>query len=159
VIAPAAPARMGTVGESSWVRTRTRAALLLVLLYAAASTARWVQRGAEWPASSAQDEISAYERRFQAARSMIPARGTVGYLGSPEPTGATPSEANAAALLHFRRYLLAQYALAPVLLVENTDPEFVIGNFEVGVLPTAPGGFRVARDFGNGVVLFRRAKP
>jgi hypothetical protein len=150
---------MGNVGESSWVRTRTRAALLLVLLYAAASTARWVQRGAEWPASPAQDEISAYERRFQAARPMIPARGTVGYLGSPEPKGATPSEANAAALLHFRRYLLAQYALAPVLLVENTDPEFVIGNFEVGALPAAPGGFRVARDFGNGVVVFRRAKP
>jgi hypothetical protein len=159
MIAPTAGARMATIREGSWAGTRTRAALLLLLLYAGASTAGWLHRGAEWLARPALDEISAYERRFQAARSVLPPRGMVGYLGSPEPTGATPREANAAALLHFRRYLLAQYALAPVLLVEGTDPEFVVGNFDPAALPAAPAGLRLVRDFGDGVVLFRRGGP
>jgi hypothetical protein len=89
-------------------------------------------------------------------RSALPARGAVGYLGHPKPTGATPTDSNAAALLHFRRYLLAQYSLAPVLLIEGTDHELIVGNFFPGSSPPAPPGFRLVRDFGDGVVLFRR---
>jgi hypothetical protein len=139
--------------------TRTRVALLLLLLYTAASTAQWLQRGAEWPTQASQDEISTYERRFTELRAMLPARGIVGYLGVPAPTDVTPREANAAALLHFRRYLLAQYTLAPVLLNESTKPEFVVGNFDPGAALPAPAGLRVLRDFGNGLVLFRRSGP
>jgi hypothetical protein len=139
--------------------TRTRLALLLVLLYAGASAVQWLQRGAEWPAHSSPDEISTYERRFTELRAMLPARGVVGYLDQPDPAGATPREANAAALLHFRRYLLAQYTLAPVLLKESTEPELVIGNFEPGAALPAPTGLRVDKDFGDGLVLFRRSGP
>jgi hypothetical protein len=133
--------------------------LLLVLVYVGASTVRWLQRGAEWPARPAKDEISAYEHRFQELRSVLPARGVVGYLGDPEPTQATPDQANAAALLHFRRYLLAQYTLAPLLLIESSEPELVIGNFEPGALPPAPPGLQVVRNYGDGVVLFRPSGP
>jgi hypothetical protein len=143
--------------EDSWAGTRIRIALLLVLLYLGASTARWLQRGAEWPATSSQDEISAYEQRFQQLRSVLPTGRLVGYLGHPDPTGPTPREAKAAALLHFRRYLLAQYALAPVVLIESTEPEFVVGNFDPEAQTPAPAGLRVMRDFGDGVVLFRRS--
>jgi hypothetical protein len=149
---PAAP-------EDSWAGTRTRLALLLVLLYAGVSTVRWLHRAAEWPATSSQDEISAYQHRFEELRSVLPTGNVVGYLGHPDPTGPTPREANAAALLHFRRYLLAQYSLAPVVLIESTEPEFVVGNFEPGTETPAPAGMRVMRDFGDGVVLFRRAGP
>ena len=136
--------------------SRSGVALLLILLYAGVSAARWVHRAAARPAASAQDEISAYESRFRQLRSALPARGVVGYLGHPEPTGATPRDSNAAALLHFRRYLLAQYSLAPVLLIESTDHELIVGNFYPESLPPAPPGFRLVRDFGDGVVLFRR---
>jgi hypothetical protein len=139
--------------------SRTRVALLLLLVYAGASTAQWIWRGAEWPARASQDEISTYERRFAELRAMLPARGVVGYLGVPAPTGVTPREANAAALLHFRRYLLAQYTLAPVLLNQSTEPELVVGNFEPGAALPAPAGLRVLRDFGDGLVLFRRSVP
>jgi hypothetical protein len=137
--------------------TRSGVALLLILLYAGVSTARWVRRAAAWPAGSAQDEITAYESRFRLLRSALPPRGVVGYLGHPEPTGPTPEDSNAAALLHFRRYLLAQYSLAPVLLIESTDHELIVGNFDPESLPPAPRGFRLVRDFGDGVLLFRRA--
>jgi hypothetical protein len=139
--------------------TRTRIALLLVLLYAGASTVQWLRRGAEWPAHASQDEISAYEHRFAELRALLPARGVVGYLGHPDPAGVAPREANAAALLHFRRYLLAQYTLAPVLLTESTGPELVVGNFEPGAAFPAPAGLRVIRDLGDGLVLFRRSGP
>ncbi len=56
-----APARMAAVPEGSWPGIGARIALALVLLYAAASTVSWLHQGAEWPARSALDEISAYE--------------------------------------------------------------------------------------------------
>jgi hypothetical protein len=150
---------MAQAADHSWGRTRTRIALLVVLLYAAASTAKWAHRGVEWPARAAQDEVSAYERRFAELRTMLPPRGVVGYLGHPEPTGATPRDSNAAALLHFRRYLLAQYTLSPLLLIESTEPEFVVGNFDPGTGRPTTVGLRVVRDFGDGLVLLRRAGP
>ena len=81
----------------------------------------------------------------------------MGYLGHPEPRGADTRDSTAAALLHFRRYLLAQYALAPVLLVENVEPEFVVGNFDPGTTAVVPPGFQMVRDFGDGLVLLRRS--
>jgi hypothetical protein len=138
---------------------RARIALLLVLLYAGGSTARWLHRAAAWPARPGQDEITANDRRFAALRPLLPERGVVGYLGHPEVTGPTPGDSTAAALLHFRRYLLAQYALAPLLLVENTSPELVVGNFDPGPPPPPPEGFRLMRDLGDGLVLFHRSSP
>jgi hypothetical protein len=157
-LAPA-PARAVTAREDPWAGMRTRIALALVLLYAGASTVRWLQHGSHWPARAFQDDISANERRFAALRPLLPAHGLVGYLSDPELAGATPRDSNAAALHQFRRYLLAQYALAPALLVKGTEPELVVGNFDPGTTPTAPAGLRIVRDFGDGLVLLRRSAP
>lgn len=142
-----------------WSATRTRLALLVVLLYVGASTVRWLHRGVQWSGRKAQDEISTYEHRFAELRKALPPHGVVGYLGHPEPTGINPREANAAALLHFRRYLLAQYTLAPLLLIESTKPEFVVGNFDSGVGIPERTGLRLVRDYGGGLVLLRRSEP
>jgi hypothetical protein len=133
-------------------RARVWVAVGLVLVYAGASTLHWLDQAADWPSRRGQDEISAYQRRMEALRPVLPARGMVGYLGDPAPTGA-------GALQHFRRYLLAQYSLAPLLVLEDTEPEFVVGNFYPGTTPTPPPGFRVVRDFGDGLILFQRSTP
>lgn len=151
---------LGAMRERDGARTLAggpRVALALVLLYAGVSAAQWTYRAAQWPSQSGRDEISANDRRFARLRSALPAGGEVGYLGDPEPVGPTPREADAAALLHFRRQLLAQYALAPVVLVPGTGAELVVGNFHENAAPAAPPGYRTIADFGGGVVLFRRA--
>jgi hypothetical protein len=143
----------------AWARLRVRIALGLLLLYAGASAARWAHEGLAWRRAAGQDDISANERRFAELRVLLPDSGLVGYLGDPPPTGPTPRDSTAAALLHFRRYLLAQYALAPALLIESTEPELVVGNFDPGPAPPTPAGFRVERAFGDGLVLFRQVRP
>jgi hypothetical protein len=137
--------------------SRTRVGLALVLLYALASSVAWIRLAATAPRHAASDEISSYERRFLELRAALPAHGVVGYLGDPDPEAATPAQREASSLLHFKRYLLAQYALAPVVLIESTEPEFVVGNFDPGSRPLLPSGFRIEREFGNGLVLLRRA--
>ena len=145
---------------TAWNVTRARLALVVILVYAGVSTIRWLHRGFQRSARpTAQDEISNYEQRFAELRKVLPAHGVVGYLGHPEPRGSTPRDSNAAALLHFRRYLLAQYTLAPLLLIESTEPEFVVGNFDRDAAIPEPTGLRLVRDFGGGLVLLRRSEP
>lgn len=144
-------------GDGSWAVLRTRMALALVLLYALASGAAWLKVAAGARSRPATDEISTYESRFQELRTALPASGVVGYLGHPDSGGRTAGERDAASLLHFKRYLLAQYALAPLVVIESTEPEFVVGNFDPGTTTTAPAGLRIVRDFGQGLVLFRRS--
>jgi hypothetical protein len=157
--APAAPTDMAAVRVGSWAGARAWIAVLAVLLYAAASTFKWVHLATARSARTGPDQISAYEHRFDQLRRVLPSRGVVGYLDHPQLTGSSSTEAKAASLLHFRRYLLAQYSLAPLLLVESTDPEVVVGNFNPEAIYPAPDGFRVTGDFGDGVILFRRSGP
>jgi hypothetical protein len=153
------PASAGTPAAwaDSWAVMRTRIALALVLLYALTSGAAWLKLATSTTGRSAPDEISTYERRFQEVRAALPARGVVGYLGRTDSAGRTPAEREASSLLDFKHYLLAQYALAPVVLIESTEPDFVVGNFDSETARSTPAGFRIERDFGNGLVLFRRS--
>lgn len=145
--------------KSPAVAPRVAVALIAILLYSGVSTVRWVRRAAQWPAQPGTDEISIYQRRFDRLRPALPSAGVVGYLGDPDPTATPTAEGPSPALLHFRRYLLAQYSLAPLLLVEDTTAELVIGNFEPDAEPPTLAGFSRAGEFGDGVVLYRRRRP
>jgi hypothetical protein len=140
-------------------RVRHCIALFAIVLYAGISTARWVRRAGQWPAHAGADEISAYERRFDRLRPALPPSGVIGYMGYPDPAAPPSDTVPSPALLHFRRYLLAQYTLAPLLLVEDTTRALVVGNFEPGAEPPPPAGFETSGEFGDGLVLFRRSRP
>lgn len=134
--------------------TRTRAGLALLLLYAAVSDARWSYRAVRgWVDSRQVDPITRDEHRFDGLRDSLPARGVIGYIGSAQPDTFTTED--------FRRFLLAEYALAPRILVHDTVPELVIANFPADsapALPPAPS-LRVVRDVGHGVWLLRKVAP
>ncbi len=54
-------------------------------------------------------------------------------------------------------FFSAQYALAPRLISAKPDQEWVLGNYaQPGA--GAPAGFRLERDLGNGLALYRRAQ-
>lgn len=57
------------------------------------------------------------------------------------------------------RYFLAQYVLAPTVLVRGTTGSLVVGNFAFGRVPERYASLRIVRDFGKGLFLFEGAKP
>jgi len=98
--------------------------------------------------------VTAGQTRFAAALDALPAGGVIGYL-SDMPPG---ENVGAIALM------AASYAVAPraIVPVEKSQAEWALGNFarpgnfaERG----AQAGYRIVRDFGNGVVVYRKAQP
>lgn len=96
--------------------------------------------------------VAAQFPRFEALRAATPDNAVLGYFTDLEP-------GNVAAESMFNT---AQYALAPRILRKDSAHDLVLGNF------TKPGdftgmgsehGLHMERDFGNGVVLFRRNAP
>jgi hypothetical protein len=92
------------------------------------------------------------EVRFASVAAQIPANGVLGYVTDLDPAGTAFAPA----------FLAVQYALAPrqVVIVQDANkPEWAVGNFSKPVDYSAAGalaGYDVARDEGNGVILFRR---
>ncbi|MEO8026310.1 MAG: hypothetical protein ABI823_07540 [Bryobacteraceae bacterium] len=92
------------------------------------------------------------EVRFAPVAAQIPANGVLGYITDLEGSQSAFAPA----------FLAAQYVLAPrQLLVVNAEnkPEWALGNFSKPMDFAAAGaalGYEVARDAGNGVILFHR---
>jgi hypothetical protein len=95
--------------------------------------------------------VNLQQARLAGVMKAIPRTAVVGYF-SDAGNGST------AALAMFNS---ARYTLAPRLLVEGTDRDWVLGNFTKPADYAAIAserGLRVVQDFGNGVVLLGRAK-
>jgi hypothetical protein len=137
---------------------RVRLGLALVLLFAAMSGARWLRITASAVAGGGRsDEVTLHEARLQALRPLLPPGSTVGYLADPLPADLPRAESRD----HFRRYVLTQYALAPVLVQRSAEADLVVGNF---VSPPPPAlaeelGLVPLHDLGEGILLLRRSAP
>lgn len=94
-------------------------------------------------------EVAAQVSRFETFGTAVPEKAILGYL-----TDLAPGSITADAM-----FGAAQYVLAPRLLQKSTEYDLVLGNFtkpsDFAALGSAHG-LRLERDFGNGVVLFRR---
>jgi hypothetical protein len=132
--------------------TRVRAGLVLLLLYVGVSDARWLYRAVRGALDARRvDPITRYELRFNALKRVLPPRGVVGYASGLPPEEFVSED--------FKRFLLTEYALAPLVIVDDTTPELVIGNFDperIRDVPALPG-LETVRDFGDGLRLLRKA--
>lgn len=94
--------------------------------------------------------VEAQVDRLAGVVQMVKPDAIVGYV-SDMHDGSTVAQA---------MFNATRYALAPRLLVDATDRDVVVGSFakpaDYAAL-AAEHGLRVERDFGNGVVLFRKA--
>src|SRR5260370_15480415 len=100
---------------------RVRVGVLSVILFALLSSGLALRGALDPPPwTIAQDEITRYEARFRLLRGALPPTGVVGYF----------SEANLPPhdLDWWKGFCLSEYALAPLILVDNTTPALVIGN-------------------------------
>lgn len=105
-----------------------------------------------YPTAPSPDGVTDFDRRFTALRSQLPPKGVIGYLTDPD---TPPTDTNAQAEYH-----LAQYALAPILVVNSPDQRYLVGNFHRTVTTGSlrDRGFKLIREFGNGIVLLENEK-
>ena len=100
--------------------------------------------------SEGPDQIAVFQARFASIRKALPAHGVVGYA-----TDATSDQTTRSA-----EYYLTQYALSPVVVVEDSTQPLVVANFHTSsVNPEVLRARHLVpvQDFGNGVFLLRNA--
>lgn len=131
---------------------RAKVGLALILCFALLSQAQLLRQAVATYRVS--DEVGEHEARFRRLRGGLPSHGVVGYVSDARREPQGPEGAR-----YIKQYFMTQYVLSPVLVADSTSADLVVGNFFLGrslAGRTFPG-LEVAEDFGDGVVLFRRA--
>jgi len=138
-----------TSGASPSRLARAVKAGMVILLVGSALQANLVNLVHLYRVQPAPDESTARrDQRLELLRDALPKRGLVGYIGD----AATEDDQET-------RRMLAQFALAPLIVVPGADQDFVVGDF-TGPAAVAKGrdlGLTVVRDLGDGLVLFARS--
>ena len=120
---------------------RTRIALLAFVSCCLLSSARLVVQ-TPIPGHSIQDKVAQRsDLRFAALKAALPQHGVIGYVGDTGESGVAP-------------YYLAQYALAPLVLVHSPNHPWVVGNFPSSAPAASFEKLRLLKDFGDGILLF-----
>lgn len=91
---------------------------------------------------------NAVDGRMSKLRPFLPERAVVGYLSDLK------SDAYQEA-----RWVITKYALSPAIVLYNTQPELIVGDFEGYLDPETVArerGYIVVKDMGNGAVLFKK---
>lgn len=136
--------------ESGKSQSLLTGAIILAVMLALWGTVQFWDAESTYQRQSADPyRIADQAARFEGFRGSVPADSILGYL-TDVPTDD---------ILESSMFSAAQYTLAPRLLERSDAYGLVLGNF------TKPADFaaigeqhklRLERDFGNGVVLFRR---
>lgn len=98
------------------------------------------------------DSVTRWEERMQSLRGALPTSvKEVGYLSDNETTAI------------FQEYVLTQYALAPVVVRQSAEFEWIIGNFTQpdfqDVLEQKISSDFTIRKIGAGIYLIHRSIP
>jgi hypothetical protein len=134
------------------VRVKVGLALvfLLVLL---SGLPQILSKPVEWMRAPPEDSIVARNKRFAELRKALPDRGVIGYIADgplDRPMGDGKVESVLA---------IAQYCLAPLILVNSTEPDIIVGEFstpEAGAQMISAQRLVVVRRFENGICLLRK---
>jgi hypothetical protein len=141
-------------------RLRAGLALLVALTAYAVLNLLWqgIQSYRDLPET---DPVSIHEARIEQLKPMLPSSGAVGYVTTVENDRIFAKEKAFQNVEYLAQYALTQYTLAPLIVQNSPDLPLVVGNFIDG--PPAPGFLErhdlvPLRDFGDGLVLYRREK-
>jgi hypothetical protein len=108
--------------------------------------------------SMTDDPVADWEHRFAPLKKQLPfVRGVVGYISDSSIPGFNTDPANDSG-----EYVLTQYVMAPIIIVNGTDQEWNIANLSPQAYkawsPTNNGRFDVTA-FGGGIYLLHRIAP
>ncbi len=101
------------------------------------------------PQGLGNDRVSHYEKRFEQLSVELAGHAKIGYVTNLPPDSIAT---DAIAVEHF---YIAQYALAPSVLVLDTNVAAIVGDFESGEIPSRLAHLEVSKSYGNGLILFR----
>ena len=125
--------------------TRVKLGVLLLMVLTALLNNLFFVRLTRTPSSPfGQDYVSPADERFAQLKNDLPARGVVGYTSDETDVNERT-----------KKYYLAQYALAPLIVVNNSSQPLVIGDFNKEESAVS-GNLVLHKRFENGVVLFRQ---
>ena len=144
------PTQRHVVRYPLWLTAGIGGIVLLCIL-----TAFQSYRSAGADARAYQDPymVNAQPERLREAIPYLPEHAALGYLSDLSFDAVNGSAA----------YFSVMYALAPRLLTRSADShEWVVGNFSHPLDYASAGTAHhldLVKDFGNGIVLFRRRRP
>jgi len=148
----------------SFASYRRRAGLALLVLLTGYAVLHLLWQGIRsYPEIPETDSVTIHEARINQLEPFLPASGAVGYVTTVENDQIFAKERAFQNVEYLAQYVLTQYTLAPLIVRNSPDLPLVVGNFLDG--PPAPGfpakhGLAPLRDFGDGLVLYRReGKP
>jgi hypothetical protein len=104
------------------------------------------------PTDFGNDELSRHDRVLRQVREVLSSENpdSIGYIADRPLTEWTPKDVET--------FFRTQYGLAPIVVHQNVEEAaFVVGRLS-GPVPNEPqlSGFVLVRDFGEGVLLFRK---
>lgn len=134
-----------------WVRV---GALLLIVLGSLSASLQNLVSTRDL-GSMSDDPVADWEKRFEPLKKQLPfVRGVVGYISDADIPGVSFNSPNDQG-----EYVLAQYVMAPIIIVRGTDQEWNVGNLSRNAYETWSksnrGEFEVTQ-FQGGVYLLHR---
>lgn len=137
------------IESSKMPSIRRDIALILLILLAFNSGVRLLKNGLDRSPEALFSHSLHQEGRLKNLRSLLPPRGLVGFA---QDTSLENVE-------KLREFYLTQYALAPLILVQNGEETMEVANFKDDLSLKrwlAGKNFGVLKDDGNGVAILQK---
>ncbi len=149
-------ARSGLLGRVLlWLAA---AFLALIVLSGLSSARQMLRRGLELRQQpTGRDAVSEWQGRLAELKHDLPAEGQVGYVSERDVPGM-----EFGAVDQDEEFAMTQYALAPLVVVQGTDAQWIVGNFaepQTDEFFESHFPVRVYAEYGMGIYLFERVQP
>lgn len=127
---------------------------LLVLMSGLASLGKLIME------PEPEDNLPKYISRYSPFRPYLPKHAPVGYLSDSEVSKIAVVNGKETPLLNIasmRKFVFAQFCIAPTILVHDGNMQYVITDFAKSSLAVAEAKkFKIVHDFGSGAMLLEK---
>jgi len=125
-------------------------ACLFLAGFACYSCVSWVREVLKSP--SILNEVEMNETRYSPFKFHLQKVFHAGYLVQPS------SQATKVTFHIYKKYILAQFALAPTILHFGAESEWIVFDGDPSCMAEMSSSFELVKNEGNGLGLFRRRK-